>query len=145
MQRARLCTGVTQQNAQLFGQNQANLSLHQMEEVSKSKRKLLIPISTRWNSFFDAVKRIAEIPMSELNTLCTKLGVKCFKEYKKTKNARECKNTLSPNLARLPRWGKPTGPTLFRLQLQRRLGLCRLLLTCQGRTRSQPDRPLLLL
>ena len=49
-----------------------------VEEVSK--RKLLVPTSTRWNSFFDAVKRIAEIPMSELNTLCTKLGVKCFKD-----------------------------------------------------------------
>ncbi|KAF1372528.1 hypothetical protein PFLUV_G00266440 [Perca fluviatilis] len=26
------------------------------------------------------MKRIAEIPMSEMNTLCTKLGVKCFKD-----------------------------------------------------------------
>ncbi|KAJ8398201.1 hypothetical protein AAFF_G00430450 [Aldrovandia affinis] len=49
-----------------------------VEEVNK--RKLLVPTSTRWNSFYDAVKRIAEIPMNELNTLCTKLGVKCFKD-----------------------------------------------------------------
>ena len=49
-----------------------------MEEVSK--RKLLVPTSTRWNSFFEALKRIADIPMNELNTLCTKLGVKCFKD-----------------------------------------------------------------
>uniref|UniRef100_A0A3Q2XDL1 Uncharacterized protein n=1 Tax=Haplochromis burtoni TaxID=8153 RepID=A0A3Q2XDL1_HAPBU len=44
------------------------------------KRMLLIPTSTRWNSFFDAVKRIAEIPMGELNTVCTKIGLKCFKD-----------------------------------------------------------------
>lgn len=49
-----------------------------VEEVSK--RKLLVPTSTRWNSFFDALKRVTEVPMNELNTLCTKLGVKCFKE-----------------------------------------------------------------
>ncbi|KAE8298870.1 hypothetical protein D5F01_LYC03379 [Larimichthys crocea] len=49
-----------------------------VEEVSK--RKLLVPTSTRWNSFFDSVKRVTEIPMHELNTLCTKLGVKGFKD-----------------------------------------------------------------
>uniref|UniRef100_A0A3B4G6N1 BED-type domain-containing protein n=1 Tax=Pundamilia nyererei TaxID=303518 RepID=A0A3B4G6N1_9CICH len=59
-QRAGLCIGAAQQNAH--------------------KRRLLIPTSTRWNSFFDAVKRIADIPMGELNTLCTKLGLKCFKD-----------------------------------------------------------------
>ena len=54
------------------------LASETVEEVSK--RKLLVPASTRWNSFFDAVKRIAEIPINELNTLCTKLGVPCFKD-----------------------------------------------------------------
>ncbi|KAK0155357.1 hypothetical protein N1851_002314 [Merluccius polli] len=58
--------------------SRSTLASETVEEVSK--RKLLVPTSTRWNSFFDAVKRIAEIPMSELNTLCTKLGVKCFKD-----------------------------------------------------------------
>ncbi|XP_047242658.1 uncharacterized protein LOC124881166 [Girardinichthys multiradiatus] len=61
--------------------SRSTLASEAVEEVSK--RKFLVPTSTRWNSFFDAVKRIAEIPMSELNTLCTKLGVKCFidREY----------------------------------------------------------------
>ncbi len=58
--------------------SRSTLASETVEEVSK--RKLLVPTSTRWNSFFDAVNRIAEIPMSELNTLCTKLGVKCFKD-----------------------------------------------------------------
>ncbi|KAJ8011289.1 hypothetical protein DPEC_G00056600 [Dallia pectoralis] len=57
--------------------SRSTLASETVEEVSK--RKLLVPTSTRWNSFFDAMKRIAEIPISELNTLCTKLGVKCFK------------------------------------------------------------------
>ncbi|KAJ8370259.1 hypothetical protein SKAU_G00102870 [Synaphobranchus kaupii] len=58
--------------------SRSTLASETVEEVTK--RKLLVPTSTRWNSFYDAVKRIAEIPMNELNTLCTKLGVKCFKD-----------------------------------------------------------------
>ncbi|XP_039869317.1 uncharacterized protein LOC120722387 [Simochromis diagramma] len=58
--------------------SRSTLASETVEEISK--RKLLIPTSTRWNSFFDAVKRIAEIPMGELNTLCTKLGLKYFKD-----------------------------------------------------------------
>lgn len=52
-----------------------------VEEVSR--RKLLVPTSTRWNSFFEAVTRITEIPISDLNGLCVKLGIKGFtdKEY----------------------------------------------------------------
>uniref|UniRef100_A0A3Q2P448 HAT C-terminal dimerisation domain-containing protein n=1 Tax=Fundulus heteroclitus TaxID=8078 RepID=A0A3Q2P448_FUNHE len=58
--------------------SRSNLASETVEEVSK--RKLLVPTSTRWNSFSDAVNRIIEMPMSELNMLCTKLGVKCFKD-----------------------------------------------------------------
>lgn len=58
--------------------SRSTIASEAVEELSK--RKLLVPTSTRWNSFFDAVKRVTEIPMNELNTLCTKLGVKCFKD-----------------------------------------------------------------
>lgn len=58
--------------------SRSTLASETVEEVTK--RKLLVPTSTRWNSFYDAVKRITEIPMNELNTLCTKLGGKCFKD-----------------------------------------------------------------
>uniref|UniRef100_A0A3B5MY77 Uncharacterized protein n=1 Tax=Xiphophorus couchianus TaxID=32473 RepID=A0A3B5MY77_9TELE len=61
--------------------SRSTLASEAVEEVSK--RKLLVPTSTRWNSFLDAVKRVAEIPMNDLNMLCCKLGVKCFidREY----------------------------------------------------------------
>ncbi|KAK0133195.1 putative AC9 transposase [Merluccius polli] len=62
--------------------SRSTVASEQVHEVSQ--RKLLVPSSTRWNSFYNAVGRIAEIPMTELNSLCTKLGVKCFndREYK---------------------------------------------------------------
>ncbi|KAM3605630.1 uncharacterized protein V6R79_002372 [Siganus canaliculatus] len=51
------------------------------EEVEKvHSRKLFVSSSTRWNSFYDAIKRISEIPMNELNTLCATVGVSCFEE-----------------------------------------------------------------
>lgn len=61
--------------------SRSTIASEQVQEVTQ--RKLLVPSSTRWNSFYEAVSRITEIPMNELNSLCTKLGVKCFndKEY----------------------------------------------------------------
>ncbi|CAI5680316.1 unnamed protein product [Oreochromis niloticus] len=47
------------------------------------KKKLIVPVSTRWNSFHDALSRITDIPLAELNTVCTQFGIKCFtdREY----------------------------------------------------------------
>uniref|UniRef100_A0AAY5K050 DUF659 domain-containing protein n=1 Tax=Esox lucius TaxID=8010 RepID=A0AAY5K050_ESOLU len=50
----------------------------QVEEVSR--RKLMVPTSTRWNSLYKAISRIIPIPMNELNPLCVKLGIKCLNE-----------------------------------------------------------------
>lgn len=47
-----------------------------VEDVSP--RKLVVPTSTRWNSFYEAVSQITEISISDLNGLCIKLGIKGF-------------------------------------------------------------------
>lgn len=44
------------------------------------RRKLIVPTSTRWNSFHDALSRITDIPIPELNTLCNRLGIKALTE-----------------------------------------------------------------
>ncbi|KAK1891406.1 Phosphoheptose isomerase [Dissostichus eleginoides] len=49
-----------------------------VEEVSR--RKLMVPTSTRWNSLYEAISRIITIPLNELNPLCVKLGIKCLNE-----------------------------------------------------------------
>ncbi|XP_073668227.1 uncharacterized protein [Paramisgurnus dabryanus] len=43
-------------------------------------KKLLVPCSTRWNSFYDAVARIVEIPMTDLSTISNRLELKCISE-----------------------------------------------------------------
>jgi len=43
------------------------------------QKKLLVPCTTRWNSFYDALARICEISMVDLNTISSKLGLNnCF-------------------------------------------------------------------
>ena len=54
------------------------------ETVEKfSRRKLLVPTSTRWNSFYEALCRITDITITDLQSLCTQLGMRCItdKEY----------------------------------------------------------------
>lgn len=43
-------------------------------------KKLMVPCSTRWNSFYDALARICEIPLVDLNTLSSKFGLKATTE-----------------------------------------------------------------
>ena len=53
-----------------------HLAADQVEEIAK--RKLLVPTCTRWNSYYNAVVRITENSISELNELCTRIEVHCF-------------------------------------------------------------------
>ena len=39
-----------------------------------------MPTVTRWNSYFDAVERITENSVMNLNELCTRLDLQCFNE-----------------------------------------------------------------
>uniref|UniRef100_A0A3B4HCG3 HAT C-terminal dimerisation domain-containing protein n=1 Tax=Pundamilia nyererei TaxID=303518 RepID=A0A3B4HCG3_9CICH len=43
-------------------------------------KKLLVPSTTRWNSFYYALGRISKIPVVELNTISSTLQLKCFNE-----------------------------------------------------------------
>jgi len=58
--------------------NQLTVASDNSQEIVK--RKLLVPDKTRWNSQYDAIVRIAENTMSELNELCMKIGVRSFVE-----------------------------------------------------------------
>ncbi|CAI5636569.1 unnamed protein product [Oreochromis niloticus] len=43
-------------------------------------KKLLVPCTTRWNSFYYALERISKIPLVELNTISSTSQLKCFNE-----------------------------------------------------------------
>ena len=54
----------------------SSLAANKMNE--KLKRKLLIPSTTCWNSYYDAVARVIENPSANLNELCISIGVRIF-------------------------------------------------------------------
>lgn len=62
--------------------SRSTVASDQVEDVIK--RKLIMPTATRWNSTHDALSLIIEIPIRDLNTICSRLGVKCIteREYK---------------------------------------------------------------
>ena len=61
--------------------NKASRSTQAADQVEQVlKRKLIVPTATRWNSYFDAVLRIIDNPLTDLNELCTKLELRCFNE-----------------------------------------------------------------
>ena len=49
-----------------------------VEEIAK--RRLLVPTRTRWNLYYDAVVRITENSIAELNELCTRMELRCFSD-----------------------------------------------------------------
>ncbi|KAK1899813.1 putative AC9 transposase [Dissostichus eleginoides] len=49
-----------------------------LEEVSG--RKLIVPTVTRWNSYFDAYSRITEMPLTDINNICTQFQMKCMND-----------------------------------------------------------------
>ena len=60
--------------------SRSTVAADQVEEIAK--RKLLVPTCTRWNSYYNAVVRITENSISELNELCTRIyiEVRCFSD-----------------------------------------------------------------
>ena len=61
--------------------NKASKSTVASDTVQEvTKRKLIIPNATRWNSYYNAVVRVSENFLLELNELCTKLELRCFSE-----------------------------------------------------------------
>uniref|UniRef100_A0A8C1LYG1 BED-type domain-containing protein n=1 Tax=Cyprinus carpio TaxID=7962 RepID=A0A8C1LYG1_CYPCA len=58
--------------------SRSTVASESLEEFSK--RKLLVPSTTRWNSFYDALSRVADMPLVDLNQFCTRLDIRCITE-----------------------------------------------------------------
>ncbi|KAK7913602.1 hypothetical protein WMY93_013813 [Mugilogobius chulae] len=48
------------------------------------KRKLIVPVITRWNSFHDALACILTLPVPQLNNLCAELDIRVLSEREHT-------------------------------------------------------------
>ena len=61
--------------------NKANRSTQASDNVETTlKKKLIVPIATCWNSYYDVVVWVAENASAELDELCAKLNLCCFNE-----------------------------------------------------------------
>ena len=58
--------------------NRSTLAADKVEE--KLKKKLLVPSPTRWNSYFDAVCRVVENSLADINELCSSIELRGFSE-----------------------------------------------------------------
>lgn len=106
IQNQGLCIVVLQLNVQCYGQRPVAPPLHQcMEEVSD--RKLIVPTVTWWNSFYDANARITEIPLTDINNLCTQLQIKRIndREYQFLKEYCSIIYEAFHSCTGHPRWG----------------------------------------
>ena len=61
--------------------NKASRSTVASDTVQEvTKKNLIVPNNTRWNSYYNAVVRVSENSLLELNELCTKWELRCFSE-----------------------------------------------------------------
>ncbi|KAL7848945.1 hypothetical protein SRHO_G00205680 [Serrasalmus rhombeus] len=58
--------------------SRSTVAAETVEEVVA--KKLIVPCNTRWNSFYDALARICEIPIVDLNTISSKFSSKAITE-----------------------------------------------------------------
>ena len=58
--------------------SRSTVASDQLQEVLK--RKLLVPSTTHWNTYYDALERVVENPLADLNDLCAKLDLYGFNE-----------------------------------------------------------------
>ena len=58
--------------------NRSTLAPDKVEE--KLKNKILVPSLTRWNSYFDAVCRVVENSLADINELCTSIELCGFSD-----------------------------------------------------------------
>ena len=75
-------TGVQRRSALLFGQRQAVLPWPLRLSMTSVGIKMIVLRSTRWNSIYNALSRISDIPAHDLNMLCTKLDIRAPTEHK---------------------------------------------------------------
>jgi len=81
-------SGAPLQNVPYYGTRPA---VQQWQQTTTLKKMLTVPSSTRWNSYYDAISRITENSLEELNTLCTRLELRCFTEKELTFLKEYCK------------------------------------------------------
>ena len=61
--------------------SRSSLAAETVDELMS--KKLLVPCTTRWNSFYDALARICGISMADLNTISSKLGLTAITEMER--------------------------------------------------------------
>lgn len=76
--RAVHCSSTAKCSALWTIASQSTVASECLEEISEMK--LIVPSVTRWNSFYDAYVWIIEMPLTDINNLCTQLQIKCMND-----------------------------------------------------------------